>query len=289
MVAFSSLFLAASAATAVVAAPGEMPGMSYKRQTLTSSQTGTNNGFYFSFWTDGAGQVSYTNKAAGEYSVTWSGNNGNFVGGKGWNPGAARTINYSGTYSPNGNSYLSVYGWTKNPLIEYYIVENFGTYNPSTGATKLGSVTSDGSVYDIYQTTRTNQPSIEGTSTFQQYWSVRQNKRSSGSVNTAAHFNAWAALGLKLGSHDYQIVATEGYFSSGSADITVSDGGSSNGGGSTGQTTTSAATSTASSGSGSGSCSAKWGQCGGNGWTGPTCCQSGSTCNFQNNWYSQCL
>lgn len=286
MVAFSSLFLAASAATAVVAAPGEMPGMSYKRQTLTSSQTGTNNGFYFSFWTDGAGQVSYTNKAAGEYSVTWSGNNGNFVGGKGWNPGAARyvsslchhspatqctntavsTINYSGTYSPNGNSYLSVYGWTKNPLIEYYIVENFGTYNPSTGATKLGSVTSDGSVYDIYQTTRTNQPSIEGTSTFQQYWSVRQNKRSSGSVNTAAHFNAWAALGLKLGSHDYQIVATEGYFSSGSADITVSDGGSSNGGGSTGQTTTSvkptttttstkAATSTASSGSGSGSVS----------------------------------
>ncbi|KAK3900970.1 endo-1,4-beta-xylanase B [Staphylotrichum tortipilum] len=296
MVAFSSLFLAASAATAVVAAPGEMPGMS-KRQTLTSSQTGTNNGFYYSFWTDGAGQVSYTNKAAGEYSVTWSGNNGNFVGGKGWNPGAARTINYSGSYNPNGNSYLSVYGWTKNPLVEYYIVENFGTYNPSTGATKLGSVTTDGSTYDIYQTTRTNQPSIEGTSTFQQYWSVRQNKRSSGSVNVGAHFNAWASHGLKLGSHDYQIVATEGYFSSGSADITVSDGGS--GGGNPGTTTTTpaqpttttttkAATSTASSG-GSGSCSAKWGQCGGLGWTGPTCCQSGSSCSFQNNWYSQCL
>ena len=67
---------------------------------------------------------------------------------------------------------------------------------------------------------------------------MRQNKRSSGSVNTAAHFNAWAALGLKLGSHDYQIVATEGYFSSGSADITVSDGGN---GGSTGGTTTTTA------------------------------------------------
>ncbi|PPQ74713.1 hypothetical protein CVT24_003929 [Panaeolus cyanescens] len=36
-------------------------------------------------------------------------------------------------------------------------------------------------------------------------------------------------------------------------------------------------------------CSAKWGQCGGQGWTGPTCCQSGSTCQAQNQWYSQCL
>ena len=57
----------------------------------TPSSTGTNNGYYYSFWTDGGAAVTYTNKAAGEYSVTWSGN-GNFVGGKGWNPGAARYV-----------------------------------------------------------------------------------------------------------------------------------------------------------------------------------------------------
>jgi endo-1,4-beta-xylanase len=45
----------------------------------------------------------------------------------------------------------------------------------------------------------------------------------------AAHFRAWEQSGLKLGTHDYQIVATEGYFSSGSATITV--GGTSGGGG----------------------------------------------------------
>ena len=68
---------------------------------------------------DGGSQVTYTNGAAGSYSVKW-GSGGNFVGGKGWATGAARNINYKGTYQPNGNSYLTVYGWTTNPLIEYY-------------------------------------------------------------------------------------------------------------------------------------------------------------------------
>ncbi|KAG8807086.1 hypothetical protein FRC17_004662 [Serendipita sp. 399] len=188
----------------------------------TPSSTGTHNGFYYSFWTDGAGTVYYTNGPAGQYSVQWSGNRGNWVGGKGWNPGTSRTIRYTADYRPNGNSYLAVYGWTRNPLIEYYIVESFGTYNPSSGATRRGSVTSDGGTYDILTSQRVNAPSIDGTRTFTQYWSVRKSKRTSGSVTTANHFNAWRSLGLNLGTHFYQIVATEGYQSSGSATVTVS-------------------------------------------------------------------
>jgi endo-1,4-beta-xylanase len=160
-------------------------------------------------------------------------------------------ITFTGSYNPNGNSYLSVYGWTTSPLVEYYIVENFGTYDPSTGASQKGSVTSDGSSYKILTSTRTNQPSILGTSTFQQFWSVRANKRSSGTVTTANHFNAWSSLGMKLGTHNYQIVATEGYFSSGSADITVGTGTGSTGSGS--GTTSSAPAATSGTGTNTGS------------------------------------
>ncbi|KFA61233.1 hypothetical protein S40285_08872 [Stachybotrys chlorohalonatus IBT 40285] len=32
-----------------------------------------------------------------------------------------------------------------------------------------------------------------------------------------------------------------------------------------------------------------WGQCGGQGWTGPTTCVSGAVCQFSNQWYSQCV
>ncbi len=224
-------------------------------QTLTSNSTGNQGGFYYTFWKD-SGSASMTLQANGRYTSQWTNNTNNWVGGKGWNPGSSsRVINYSGNYgvSNSQNSYLALYGWTRNPLIEYYVIESYGSYNPAncSGGTDYGSFQSDGATYNVRRCQRVNAPSIDGNQTFYQYFSVRNPKKGfgniSGTITFGNHVNFWASKGLNLGNHNYQVLATEGYQSQGSSDITVSQG-SGGGGGSS-----SSASSSSSSAGGGGS------------------------------------
>jgi endo-1,4-beta-xylanase len=98
MLTLKFLVLVASAAASVLAAPSAFDNSTVRgdpstffRRAGTPSSTGTSNGYYYSFWTDGGGTVTYTNGAAGEYSVTWQ-NSGDFTAGKGWNPGSAQYV-----------------------------------------------------------------------------------------------------------------------------------------------------------------------------------------------------
>ncbi|EAQ89463.1 hypothetical protein CHGG_06082 [Chaetomium globosum CBS 148.51] len=186
----------------------------------TPSSSGQHGGYYYYFWTDGGGTVNYQNEDDGSYNVQWQ-DCGNFVGGKGWNPGSSsRIINFNATFETLGNGYLAIYGWATNPLVEYYIIESFGTFDPSAYAQqRFEPYTADGSEYSLGRNIRYGLPI--GGSTIVQYYAVRRNKRSSGSVTVADHFAAWKERGLKLGAFKDQIVATEGYASNGSSSVTV--------------------------------------------------------------------
>ncbi len=186
-----------------------------------NSNVGTHCGYTYEMWCD-TGNCCMTNTADG-LTMNWNTSTNNVLGRKGIRPGSGDlTVHFSANYNPNGNSYLAVYGWTRNPLIEYYIVESWGNWRPP-GGNSVGSVVVDGDTYDVYKTERRGMPSIDGPTTdFTQFWSVRRNKRDSGSVSVGAHFDAWASYDLTMGTFYEVSFVVEGYQSSGSADVTLS-------------------------------------------------------------------
>ena len=96
----------------------------------------------------------------------------------------------------------------------------------------MGQVTSDGGTYNIYEHQQVNQPSIQGTATFEQYLAIRTSPTSSGTITTQNFFNAWASHGMNLGTLNYQILATESFGGgSGNSSVTVNSGGARGGGG----------------------------------------------------------
>lgn len=199
-----------AAASAVV-----LPGPA--RAAITSNESGWHQGYYYALWTDTPGSAVMELGPGGNYRVAWN-NTYEFYAGKGWNPGGPEPVTYLGTFNAHGNAYVALHGWTRSPLVEYKIVETWGTWRPP-GYGFRGTVTTDDGVYDIYMTQRTGVGIINA---YRQYWSVRQIKRLGGTITVANHFNAWAQLWMDLGgAHDFQIMSTLGYQSSGTSNITV--------------------------------------------------------------------
>lgn len=192
--------------------------------TITEVELGTIDGYDYELWKD-YGTTSMVLNGGGTFRCDWSDiNNALFRIGrkldctKSWEEYGPIQVEYGADYYPVGNSYLCVYGWTREPLVEYYVVQSWGNWRPP-GAEALGTVEIGDSTYDIYETTRVNQPSIDGTQTFRQYWSVRKGKRTADTIDLCAHFQAWEDHGLELGKL-YEIALTvEGYQSSGTATV----------------------------------------------------------------------
>lgn len=199
---------------------------------FTENVTDTADGYDYELWKDEGVTTFNVEPGGGNFSCDWSDiNNALFRRGKKYDctqtyPELGNIfVDYGADYQPDGNSYFCVYGWTKDPLIEYYIVESWGSWRPPGAPFSLGTVKVDGAVYDIYKTTRYEQPSIDGTKTFDQYWSVRQTKpqgdgtKIEGTISVSKHFDAWKKCGLELGTMYEVALTVEGYQSKGHAEI----------------------------------------------------------------------
>lgn len=181
-------------------------------QTIDNNGTGSNNGYYYSLYTSsGSATMTFPDAGTypGNYAISWSGV-GDMVGGKGWSTGGNMSVGYN-VGSASGYNTISVYGWTTNPLVEYYICE-FGSLYVAD-ATYKGTVSSDGHTYSTYEHEQVNQPSIEGTATFEQYLDAWGGSSigSNHTVTTGNHFTAWADKGMPLGNYNYMILGTEAY------------------------------------------------------------------------------
>ncbi|KKA29107.1 hypothetical protein TD95_002773 [Thielaviopsis punctulata] len=190
-------------------------------KTITYSTDGVDAaGFYYSMYNANGASAKLTEYSdSGRWGLTWN-SKVEFLAGKGFRSSTPRSISWGGYMNANGDYTLAIYGWTTNPVTEWYVVESHGTGTPGNG-NPLGTVSDNGGVYDVYDLYYSNVPEIYGATSFHQYWSVRRGNVATGTVNVAAHFNRWRQLGLNPGTPIFQMVTLEGFVSSGSLDFTV--------------------------------------------------------------------
>lgn len=174
-----------------------------------------------------------TNQQTGNFSASWTTtrmNSGfNNLHGLGWRNGTAnRRIGYNVGYlnhtsGTRGMTIAGFYGWTRGPLIEYYVLEMWRNHR-STPGTRIGTVNSDGGTYEIWRAQR-NSYNIDGFGPFIQLKSVRTASAPTGQNRTITfqnHVNAWGAAGQPMGNQwYYQVFLIEGWESDGSGNATV--------------------------------------------------------------------
>ena len=244
-----------SAAAAMAIAIGALAVPSGVYAADRCDQGKTSEGYDWELWNqNNQGQASMQLGSNGGYSCSWSSiqnvlfRTGKKLGStKGWQDYNGIRYEYDVDYTPRGNSYMCVYGWTEQPTVEYYIVEAWGDWRPPGSNNPKAKITVDGKSYDLFTSTRVNQPSIHGNETFEQYWSVRttndaavnQRKNLKGTITVSDHFAAWEKAGMKMGKMYEVAFNIEGYMSSGEANVKKAElklGGGGGGGGQQQQT-----------------------------------------------------
>ncbi|OWV14471.1 glycoside hydrolase family 11 protein [Fibrobacter sp. UWB5] len=199
------------------------------KEEVTSNKVGSfDNGIGYELWNEGGNGGSATFYDDGSFNCK-------MTGAKDYLCRAGLSFNSDKTHEELGHmkadfklvkgnlsgidySYIGIYGWTREPLVEWYIVDNTGSqYMPGdwvaqgSSAKNHGVFEIDGAQYTVYEGDRTSY-SIDGDNKyFKQYFSVRKSKRDCGTIDITAHFKKWEELGMKMGKmHEAKILGEAG-------------------------------------------------------------------------------
>lgn len=173
-------------------------------------QTGDigNSGYHYELWFQyGNGSMTYYDN--GTFSAKWKGTN-EFLVRVGRVYDGSKTFDQYGNFSADFKlsktgtaeySYIGIHGYTENPLVEFFIVEDwFSVPDPQYLGEKKGEFEVDGETYDVYTFIQNNHVSAQGNKSYPMFYSVRRTARQCGHVDITAHFKKWDELGLKLGN-----------------------------------------------------------------------------------------
>ncbi len=179
--------------------------------THSGNSQGTAAGLSWQLWMNGSGGT-LTTYSTPAFSANWN-NSGDFLAriGLSWGSGKAYTslgtvsADFAETKSGSGGgySYIGIYGWSTNPCVEWYIVDDsYGNLPFNPGGSMVGTATIDGGTYNIIarSTTGTGGNRCGNVSSWNQIYSMRTSKRTCGTISITDHWNAWAKANQQLGA-----------------------------------------------------------------------------------------
>ena len=207
------------------------------QEYCSNSKGNVGNGYGYELWAEGTGSGCMTIRGVdATFGATWS-NVEDFLARVGLDFDQTRTHTQIGTISAEfaetktddgGLTYIGVYGWTVDPLLEFYILDDWGATKPGgtasdgTPRTHVGTITVDGATYEVWKKLRENKPAITGPSeTFEQFFSIRETARQCGRISVSEHFEQWEDLGVSLGKLHEAKLLLEAQGNSGSIEFTT--------------------------------------------------------------------
>lgn len=213
----------------------QMPTSGGEQHSATWAEGGTGNTAW-QIWTNGGPGNLTSFGTTPAFIASWN-NSGDYLGRMGFEWGNSGkqyteygTIKADYVWNKSGNagqySYIGVYGWSTNPCVEWYIVED--SFHPmpfNTGDQPVGTVDIDGGTYNlVYRHTQgTGGDRCGGAGSWDQFYSIRLEGKRCGTMTISDHFDAWADRGWNLGNLLEVKIVVEAAAGTGSVEFPVAN------------------------------------------------------------------